>query len=259
MTAQMRFDVGANVEVSITAIDCKAVTHAVAAHLKAGRGFTLATLNLDHLVKLRHDAAFREAYAATTLVTADGNPIVWLSRLARRPVRLTPGSDLIAPLCATAVEAGAPVALFGSTDQTLAAAEAALCAAHPGLDVALRIAPPYGFDPTGREAEGYARRIAESDARLCLVALGAPKQEIFAVFAQRHAPSCGFASIGAGLDFLAGAQTRAPILVRRMAMEWLWRALSDPRRLAGRYIACATALPRMTVRSLRLRFCDLDN
>lgn len=56
----------------------------VAARLRRGEGFALATLNLDHLVKLRQSAAFRQAYAAQDLVVADGNPLVWLSHLAGR-------------------------------------------------------------------------------------------------------------------------------------------------------------------------------
>jgi UDP-N-acetyl-D-mannosaminuronic acid transferase (WecB/TagA/CpsF family) len=57
----------------------------------------------------------------------------------------------------------------------------------------------------------------------------------------------GFVSIGAGLDFIAGFQTRAPLWVRRIAMEWLWRMLSDPRRLAKRYLDCALVLPDLAL------------
>lgn len=82
--------------------------------LSERRGFALATLNLDHIVKLRRDAAFRAAYRAQSHVVADGNPIVWVSKLAGAPVELLPGSELIAPLCALAAKTGAPVAFLGS-------------------------------------------------------------------------------------------------------------------------------------------------
>ena len=61
----------------------------------------------------------------------------------------------------------------------------------------------------------------------------------------------GFVSVGAGLDFIAGHQRRAPAWVRRLAMEWLWRMLSEPRRLGVRYLQCAIALPRLTLDTLR--------
>ncbi|MBU2958949.1 WecB/TagA/CpsF family glycosyltransferase [Paracoccus sp. 1_MG-2023] len=223
------------------------------ARLREGRGFSLATMNLDHLVKLRENRAFLDAYRAHSHVTADGNPIVWLSRLAGRPVDLVPGSDLIGPVTRLAAEAGTPVALFGATAEALAAAEVALCRDAPGLRVVARIAPPMGFDPTGPAADAAIEEIGASGARLCLLALGAPKQEIFAAHASARLPQTGFMSIGAGLDFLAGTQTRAPAWVRRMAGEWLWRLAGSPRRMAGRYARCFAILPGQAVSALRAR------
>jgi UDP-N-acetyl-D-mannosaminuronic acid transferase (WecB/TagA/CpsF family) len=63
----------------------------------------------------------------------------------------------------------------------------------------------------------------------------------------------GFASVGAGLDFIAGHQTRAPEWWRRFALEWLWRTVSSPRRLLPRYAACAAILPGQVLAALRLR------
>ena len=62
--------------------------------LAEGRGFAIATINVDHLQRLGEDARFRSAYGAHDLVCADGNPIVWLSRIAGRPVALAPGMGL---------------------------------------------------------------------------------------------------------------------------------------------------------------------
>lgn len=225
----------------------------LAARLAAGQGFTVATINLDHAVKLRNDPDFAAAYAAHTHVVADGNPIVWLSRLAGRTVDLIPGSELIDPLCARTATAGVPVALVGSTDDTLAAAAAALEARHDGLQVAIRIAPPFGLDPDSPQTEAIARELSASSAGLVFLALGSPKQERLAARFQKSLPNTGFVSIGAGLDFIAGTQVRAPAWVRRLALEWLWRMLGNPRRLAARYGACIAILPMLTVRALRAR------
>ncbi|NHX27822.1 WecB/TagA/CpsF family glycosyltransferase, partial [Escherichia coli] len=200
--------------------------------LEDGRGFTVATLNLDHIVKLRHDAGFRAAYGAHSHVVADGNPIVWLRKMVNRPVELVPGSELIDPICALAARVGAPVAFLGSTEETLALAAERLGATYPGLNVVARIVPPFGFDPNGAEVADYAAQLRDSGAQVCFLALGAPKQEIVATRAAQIAPACGFVSIGAGLDFIAGSQTRAPKWVRAIAMEWFWRMASNPKRLA---------------------------
>src|SRR6056297_2986864 len=100
--------------VTVTAPDRAALLSDLAARFEAREGFTVATINLDHVIKLAHDRAFREAYAVQTHVTADGNPIVWLSRLAgQSEVTLVPGADLIEPVAALATVRGVPVGLFG--------------------------------------------------------------------------------------------------------------------------------------------------
>lgn len=233
--------------------DRPALMAEIARRLRAGQGFALATINLDHLVKLRQDRSFRDAYAGQDLVVADGNPIVWLSRLAGRPVSLVTGSDLVIPLARLAAQEDIGIALVGTTDAALAAAATALQQQAPGCRILARIAPPMGFDPDSDGAGDLLRQVRGSGARLCFLALGAPKQERLAARGRTEAAEIGFASIGAGLDFLAGNQTRAPQWVRRLALEWAWRMLSAPRRLVPRYAKCAAILPIEAVAALRLR------
>lgn len=76
--------------VRINCHDSEALLASVRQRLRAGQGFAIATINVDHLQRLAEDAGFRKAYAAHDLVCADGNPIVWLSRIAARPVALAP-------------------------------------------------------------------------------------------------------------------------------------------------------------------------
>jgi N-acetylglucosaminyldiphosphoundecaprenol N-acetyl-beta-D-mannosaminyltransferase len=216
---------------------------AVRLRFSEGRGFALATLNLDHLVKLPVNPDFADAYRAQDLVVADGRPVVWLSQLAGQPVELMPGSDLVIPLSSLAAEMHMPVALVGSSEAALAGARAALEANVPGINIVLAHAPAYGFDPTGEHAAQICTRLGAAGARLCFIALGAPKQELFAAFARPRCPDIGFASIGAGLDFLSGHQVRAPALMRALALEWLWRALQSPVRMIPRYARCFAILP----------------
>ena len=220
---------------------------------KRGQGFLVATLNLDHVVKLRQDDSFREAYAKHTHVTADGNPVVWFSRMAGQAVTLTPGCELIDPLCEIAAQEDIPVAFVGSTPQTLEKATLSLTARYPNLRIVAQISPEMGFDPTGETAKTAIEDLKTSGALLCFTALGAPKQEVFAAFAAQALPQTGFLSIGAGLDFIAGQQKRAPWIVRKLAVEWLWRLACSPRRLMGRYLKCITILPSLTKAAIRER------
>ncbi len=221
--------------------------------LEAVNGFTVATLNLDHVVKLRHAGAFRDAYEGHSHITADGNPIVWLLRLAGQQVSLVPGSELVEPVLEIAASMDVPVAFLGSTPASLEKARETLTARYPGLRIVACIAPAMGFDPTGPAADDAIAELQQSGARLVLLALGAPKQEVFAARAQEHLPQTGFLSIGAGLDFVSGTQTRAPKLAQRLALEWLWRLVNSPTRLARRYGSCILILPELVWRALRSR------
>ncbi len=242
--------------VQITCKDQETLLQEVRHRLTLRQGFTLATLNVDHLEKLRRDGDFRHAYAAHDLVVADGNPIVWLSRIARHPVGLAPGSELVEPLARIAAETDASVALVAGSDAAARDAAAHLKRIVPTLEVVLQSSPGFPFDPVGAEAGTLVEAIRDSGARLCFLGVGAPRQERFAAFAASMLPQVGFASVGAGLDFLAGLQRRAPAVVRRARMEWLWRALSSPRRLGPRYLKGATILPGHLLYALIQRRAD---
>ena len=220
---------------------------------RTGRGFTLATINMDHLVKMRQSSPFSRAYAAQDLVVADGQSIVALLRLPQQRVELMPGSDLIVPLCLLASHEQVSVALVGSTSNALDDAAKVIESVVPGIMIAVRIAPSAVFDPGGHEADQILDEVAASGARLCFLALGAPKQESLALRGRVRAPGVVFASVGAGLDFLCGHQVRAPRWIRSIMLEWLWRALSSPRRLLPRYLRCFAVLPRYVLMALRER------
>lgn len=221
--------------------------------LRQDRGFSVVTLNLDHVVKFRDQPQFAAAYASMSHVTADGNPIVWLSRLAGEHVELVPGSELVAPVSELAAKTSVPIALVGSTEASLDAAGDALTSQYPGLKVAAKISPKMGFDPSSPEADASIATLKESGAKVAFLALGAPKQELLAQRIAAADPSIGTLSIGAGLDFVSGHQTRAPAWVRSLALEWMWRLLQSPGRFWRRYRDCLAILPRLTVGALSIR------
>jgi N-acetylglucosaminyldiphosphoundecaprenol N-acetyl-beta-D-mannosaminyltransferase len=207
------------------------------------------TLNLDHIVKMRKDLAFRGAYRRAGLITADGFPIVLACSLQGKRVSRVAGSDLIAPIIAEAARAGKSVYLFGSSSQVLSKTLRLLHERNAELKIAGVFAPPQGFDPSSEHAQRCIESIGESGADLCFVALGAPKQELFADRGKSLLPNVSFVCIGAGLDFIAGTQVRAPHWMQRWNMEWLWRAACDPRRLFYRYLLCMAALPGLLARA----------
>lgn len=225
------------------------------ARLRTGRGFTLFTLNLDHLVKRRADPTFRYAYARADIVTADGQPVVTLARKQGAKLERATGADLVVPLCAAAEAERVPVYLFGATEESLQRASNQLRRWFPRLDVRGAEAPPMGFDPDGETALAAGEKIAASGARLCFVALGAPKQELFAARMAALAKAggqdrVGYVCIGAALDFISGHQQRAPRIFQQLGLEWVYRLCAHPGRLGMRYARCAVLYARLRLGGL---------
>jgi N-acetylglucosaminyldiphosphoundecaprenol N-acetyl-beta-D-mannosaminyltransferase len=221
--------------------------------VSSGKAFSVFTLNLDHVVKLRSDPAFRAAYDRARVVLADGFPIVLSGRLQGRKVERTTGADLIEPLCREASRRELPVMLFGSTFETLSGAARHLKARYPDLVIAGVYAPEHGLDVLSDQANEGIDFIRSSGARVCFVALGAPKQEIFADRCAAEIEGVSFICVGAGLDFLAGHQRRAPKFFQATGLEWLWRMLNNPRRLARRYLDCLYVFPGVLLEGLSRR------
>ncbi len=205
---------------------------------KGGASFSTFTLNLDHLVKLQENAQFKSDYGCARFVSADGFPIVLLAKMRGMNIERAAGSDLIVPLCQAMANLDYSIYLFGSTMETLERCRVLLESTYPGLRVAGVFAPAFGFDPDSDQVIEIIKRIENSRARLCFVALGAPKQERFCAKAQLQTRGIGFVGVGAALDFLAGARLRCPRFLIRLNLEWAWRLILEPRRLALRYCRC---------------------
>jgi N-acetylglucosaminyldiphosphoundecaprenol N-acetyl-beta-D-mannosaminyltransferase len=217
---------------------------------QSGDSFSVCTLNLDHVVQLEQRADFRAAYRRARFVTADGFPIVMLSRLLGTPITRTTGADLVEPVCREAQRKGLAVFMMGSNAQTLSLTARRLRERFRGLRIAGTYAPGGNFDPYSSEADFAIDSIRASGAKLCFVALGAPRQEVFAARCLDELDGTGMLCIGAALDFIAGTQKRAPSITQKIGLEWAWRMLSDPRRLAPRYVRCMAVVPRLVARTI---------
>lgn len=236
--------------ISINILSMDEAVSAIVSATQCGDNFSVCTLNLDHVAQLQRRADFRAAYRRARFVTADGFPIVALGRLAGAPIRRTTGADLVVPLCERAGRERLPVFLLGSNALTLHRAARRLAARFDGLQIVGCHAPGSSFDPYSEEADEAIRRIRVSGAKLCFVALGAPRQEIFAARCLDELSGTGLLCVGAALDFIANTQNRAPSFTQKVGLEWAWRMLRDPRRLGPRYARCMAVVPQLVARSI---------
>jgi N-acetylglucosaminyldiphosphoundecaprenol N-acetyl-beta-D-mannosaminyltransferase len=227
--------------IAVSAPDRDALLADLETRLVAGQGFSLATLNLDHLVKIGSDPAFRSAYAAQTHVTADGNPVVWLCRLAGQDVSLIPGSELVEPVAAMAARLGLPVAMVGSTEASLEGGRGT-DGAIPGLNVPARIAPPMGFDPEGPGADSRHRSPAPR-ARGSVSWLWAPQSRKSSPPAHkrrcRRWASCRSAPVSTSCRATRHGHRDGCSAGAGVALADGWK----PGRLVRRYAECFAILP----------------
>ena len=213
----------------------------------------IATANLDFVMQARRDPELQRILLEADLVVADGMPIVRLSRWFGPSLkeRVT-GSDLVPLLARMAREGGRSLFLLGGAPGVAEKAAAELQRREPGLAIAGCHSPPMA-DLLAMDHADILARIGRAAPDLLLIAFGAPKQEKFANLHVRKWKVPVSIGVGGTLDFLAGVQTRAPRWVQALSLEWLWRMLTDPGRLARRYAANLAFLLRTGTRLLRLR------
>lgn len=207
---------------------------AVAGRFGTGAYGYVVTPNVDHMIRYREDARFRALYRGADYVLLDSRVAASLYRMVqgiRAPV--CTGSDLTAALFEKVIAPSDHVVLIGASER-----QAALLRTRFGLTALRHYNPPMGFIDDAAEVEKcLAFAEAGGPFRFCLIAVGSPRQEILACRLAQRGQARGLAlCIGAAIDFLTGAERRAPAWMRRVGLEWLYRLWRNPRRLAWRYL-----------------------
>lgn len=213
----------------------------------------VVTPNVDHTVILQHHAELRNAYQHAGLVVADGFPVVWASRLLRRPLpELVPGSDLVPQLFQAAQsQGGTKVFLLGAAPGVAQRAAQNIEARWPAVQVVGTYSPPLGFERDDLENARIVDMVNAVTPDILVLGFGAPKQELWiAKHYEKLNAGCALC-VGATIDFLAGEKRRAPAWMRRLRLEWLHRLVTEPRRLATRYARDAWVFPQLVWREWR--------
>jgi N-acetylglucosaminyldiphosphoundecaprenol N-acetyl-beta-D-mannosaminyltransferase len=189
-------------------------------------------INAAKLVALRDDDKLRAIVNRCELVNADGQAVVWASRLLGAPLpERVAGIDLMMELFGLAERRGWPVYVLGAKADVLEAAVREICGRHPRLELAGHRDGYFRPD----EAADVCAEIRESGARILFVAMSSPHKEYFL---GEHGPALGVPlvmGVGGAIDVVAGVTRRAPRSWQRLGLEWLYRLLQEPRRMVGRY------------------------
>ena len=223
--------------VPFDAITASETVDRVFAAMQAGRGGQLVTANLDHLLRCRRERAYADLVRDAEMNVADGMPIVWAARLRGRPVpeRVT-GADLVHDLVARAAADGASVYLLGGNPGVAEQAAAVWVEKHPQLKIAGYFCPEFGFEKDAEQMAEIRAKLVASAPSLVLVALGSPKQEYLVKNIRESLPRAWWVGIGISFSFVTGDVRRAPRWMQRTGLEWAFRLLCEPKRLAKRYL-----------------------
>ena len=215
------------------------------------------SVNVAKLVAIRSDARMRELVLASELVTADGMPVVWASRLLGDPLPMrVAGIDLMSELLAVAERHGYRVYVLGARDAVLARALARIRERHPRIEIA---GHRNGFFTDG-EIDEVVSEIQTAAPHILFLAMSSPKKEhwLAAYGAQLRVPLV--MGVGGSIDIWAGETKRAPLWMQRNGLEWLYRLVQEPRRMWRRYLftnaaflwlLCGAVLWRLLRRDVR--------
>jgi len=207
----------------------------------------IGVANAAKVINLRKDPLLRDSLLEADLLVADGQAIVWASRIVRRPLpERVAGIDLFERLLELADAGGRSVYLLGARPEVLAVLVERIRTRYPRL----RVAGARDGYFTADEAAAVADEIAASGADMLFLGMVSPKKETFlATYGDRlHVPVLH--GVGGSFDVLAGITRRAPRSWQRLGLEWAYRLVQEPRRLWRRYLVTNTAFVGLTLREL---------
>jgi N-acetylglucosaminyldiphosphoundecaprenol N-acetyl-beta-D-mannosaminyltransferase len=197
----------------------------------------VVTPNAQHVVLLAKDRYLQAIYSDAAFVLPDGVSLLLAARiLGQKITHRVSGVDMFEALCRRAAREGLRVFLLGGRPGSAEKAAAKLSAENPGLIVSGTCCPPLGFENDPGQRDKIEARIRSARPHLLFVALGAPKQEYWIY---EHARNLGVPvamGVGGSFEMVGGVVPRAPMWLRRLGAEWVYRLLREPSRMWKRYL-----------------------
>jgi N-acetylglucosaminyldiphosphoundecaprenol N-acetyl-beta-D-mannosaminyltransferase len=188
------------------------------------------------------------------LVTPDGMPLVILGKLMGFPqIKRVYGPDLMLAFSEYMSRTGYTAFLYGGAEGVPEQVATKLVSRYPGLKIVGTYSPPYR-DLTPEEATAVQDRINEANPDIVWVGLGSPKQDKWIAHNREHINAPIMIGVGAAFDFISERIPQAPRWIQRISLEWLFRLLTEPRRLWRRYLVYNTLfVVNIILQLLRLR------
>jgi N-acetylglucosaminyldiphosphoundecaprenol N-acetyl-beta-D-mannosaminyltransferase len=201
--------------------------------IREGTAHQHVVVNVDKIVKLQSDPALREAILGCDLISADGQPVVWASRLLGKPLKArVTGIDLFEALVQRCAARGYRPFLLGARQEVVGRVVEILRSRHPTLELAGWRNGYWNAD----EERSVVGQIKEARPDVLFVAMSSPKKEIFLSRWKNELQVPFVMGVGGSFDVVAGLTRRAPVWMQRCGLEWLFRLAQEPGRLWHRYL-----------------------
>lgn len=211
--------------------------------LEAAEPRIVVTADASGIVIAQRDDAFKKIVQEADLVTPDSVGVLWAAKRLGEPIsERVSGVDLVDRVCAMSADRGYRIFLLGAEHGIAEKAAEKLRLKHPGCNI---VGARHGYFPSDSD-EIVAREVAESKPDVLLVAMGIPRQEKFIKLTQPIIRAKVAIGVGGSFDVFSGRAKRAPKLIQKMKLEWLWRLILNPRKIAK-----AKTLPRFVSLVLR--------
>ncbi len=222
--------------VRVDAVNYSGLAEQVIQWARRGESRMLCFSSVHMIMEAYDRPEYRRLLLSADVVTPDGMPLVWgLRLLGLRYATRVYGPDFSDYIARTAERENVPIALYGGSTETLRKLVEVLLHKYPRLKIAYAFAPPFRT-LTAEERDSHIAAIRDSGAQIVLVGLGCPKQEQWMAEHRNKIPAV-LLGVGAAFDFLAGVKKQAPRWMMAAGLEWLFRLMTEPRRLWLRYLA----------------------
>jgi N-acetylglucosaminyldiphosphoundecaprenol N-acetyl-beta-D-mannosaminyltransferase len=221
--------------VGVNAIDMSIAVNTVRDWIdRNDRNFVCVT-GVHGVMESYRDPTLRKIHNAAGLVTPDGMPLVWLGRrLGFGQIKRVYGPDLMLALCEYSMGKAYSHFLYGGGPEVPEKLAEELKDRFPGLQVAGVYSPPFR-ELTPDEDEGVIKMINDSGAQIVWIGLSTPKQEKWMSSHLKKLKAPVLIGVGAAFDIHSGLKPQAPAWMRNSGLEWLFRLITEPRRLWKRY------------------------
>ncbi|MBX3119178.1 MAG: WecB/TagA/CpsF family glycosyltransferase [Fimbriimonadaceae bacterium] len=211
-----------------------------------GSPHLVVTADSSGIVQAQTDPEWFGIFAEADLVTPDSIGVVWAAKRAGKPVKdRVSGVDMVDQICKLSALKGYRIVFLGAAPGVAEMAAEALRLRHPGCNI---VHARHGYFPADSD-EVVAEEIAEHKPDVLFVAMGIPRQEKFIRHTQEIIKAPVAMGVGGSFDVFSGKTKRAPKIIQKLKLEWLWRTLLNPSKIKK-----AKALPKfawLVIRSKR--------